>query len=308
MRSAFRTIAALRSALSSRRDLLFEDFALRHQLGVLGRPDRRFRSADRLLWVCLRRWWPRWRAALVLVQPATVDRWHREGFRGWWRRHSQRRPGRPRIDAQLRSLIERMATENGLWGAPRSHGELLKLGLTVSERTVSRYLPDRRTRRSQTWRTVFANHIGTLAFTSTVTSSFATSDEDVDASVLLCRPVPPSCAERYVSTQWAVVDGPPTHPPTSFGRCVAQDQRRRSTGTHFRSDKDPPRSCVVEPCARVAGLEFLTSLISRKEFIFSSSGSDTEALHRHQRAVCHSVCNSRARADSSFARGVEAPV
>ena len=147
-------------------------------------------------------------------------------------------PGTARIDAQLRSLIERMATENGLWGAPRIHGELLKLGLTVSERTVSRYLPDRRTRRSQTWRTFFANHIGTLAFTSTVTSSFATSDEDVDASVLLCRPVPASCAERYVSTQWAVVDGPPTHQPTSLGRCVAQDQRRRSTGTHFRSGKD----------------------------------------------------------------------
>ena len=138
MRSAFRTIAALRSALSARRDLLSEYFALRHQLGVLGRSDRRFRSADRLLWVCLRRWWPRWRAALVLVQPATVDRWHREGCRGWWRRPSRRRPGRPRIDLPLRKLIDRMATANGLWGAPRIHGELLKLGFTVSERTVSR--------------------------------------------------------------------------------------------------------------------------------------------------------------------------
>jgi len=190
MRSAFRTIAALRSALSSRRDLLFEYFALRHQLGVLGRSDRRFRSADRLLWVCLRRWWPRWRAALVLVQPATVDRWHREGFLGCWRLHSRRRPGRPRIDLQLRSLIERMATANGLWGAPRIHGELLKLGFTVSERTVSRYRPHRRTRPSQTWRTFLANHFGNLACTATVTSSFVTSAEDVDASVLPCPPVP----------------------------------------------------------------------------------------------------------------------
>ena len=262
MRSAFRTIAALRSALSSRRDLLFEYFALRHQLGVLGRSDRRFRSADRLLWVCLRRWWPRWRAALVRVQPATVDRWHREGFRGWWRRHSQRRPGRPRIDAQLRSLIERMATENGLWGAPRIHGELLKRGLTVSERTVSRYLPDRRTRRSQTWRTFFANHIGTLAFTSTVTSSFATSDEDVDASVLLCRPVPPSRVERRASTQWAVVDGPPAHQPTSLGRCVAQDQPRRSTGT-FQIWQGPAR-VVCRRTPVLAALDWSsTSLFSR---------------------------------------------
>src|SRR5712664_4273674 len=86
------------------------------------------------------------------------------------------------------SLIGRMATENGLWGAPRIHGELLKLGITVSERTVSRYLPDRRTRPSQTWRTFFANHVGNMAFASTVTSSFATGADDVDASVLACRP------------------------------------------------------------------------------------------------------------------------
>src|SRR5712691_7147802 len=142
MRDAFRTVAALRSALSTRGNLLLEILALRHQLRVLARSDRRFRPSDRLLWVCLRRVWPWWREALVLVQPATVARWHREGLRGCWRRPSRRRPGRPRIDLELRSLIGRMATENGLWGAPRIHGELLKLGLTVSERTVSRYLPD----------------------------------------------------------------------------------------------------------------------------------------------------------------------
>ena len=84
-----------------------------------------------------------------------------------------------------------MATENCRWGAPRIHGELLKLGTTVSERTVSRYLPDPLTRRSPTWRTFLANHIGGLAFASTVTSSFATCDDDVDASVLPFRLVPP---------------------------------------------------------------------------------------------------------------------
>src|SRR6202165_3600146 len=118
MHDAFRTVGALRSALSTRRDLLLEHLALRHQLGVLARSDRRFRPSDRLLWMCLRRLWPRWRDALVLVQPATVARWHRQGFRGCWRRRSRRQPGRPRIDVQLRSLIERMAAQNGLWGAP----------------------------------------------------------------------------------------------------------------------------------------------------------------------------------------------
>src|SRR6516225_2283466 len=131
MRFAVRTVAVLRSALCTRRDLLVEILALRHQLGVRSRSHRRFRTSDRLFWLCLRRAWPRWREALVLVQSATVDRWHREGFRGCWRRHSRRRPGRPCIALQRRSLIERMATANGLWGAPRIHSELLKLGFTV---------------------------------------------------------------------------------------------------------------------------------------------------------------------------------
>src|SRR6516164_9282029 len=129
MRFALRTVAMLRTALCTHRDLLFEILALRHQLGVLSRSHRRFRTSDRLFWLCLRRVWPRWREALVLVQPATVDRWHREGCRGWWRRPSRRRPGRPRIDLPLRKLIDRMATANGLWGAPRRIAEARILGL-----------------------------------------------------------------------------------------------------------------------------------------------------------------------------------
>src|SRR5580700_10332522 len=99
MCDVFRTVAALRSALSAHSDLLLEILALRHQLGVLARSDRRFRPSDRLLWVCLRRLWPRWREALVMVQPATVARWYLGGFRGCWSRRSRRRPGRPRIDS-----------------------------------------------------------------------------------------------------------------------------------------------------------------------------------------------------------------
>src|SRR5437899_9540269 len=104
MRHVVRTVAAIRFARSTRRDLLLESLALRHQLGVLARSNRRFGPVDRLLWLILRRLLPRWRDALVLVQPATVDRWHREGFYRYWRRRS-RHPGRPRIDSESRGLI-----------------------------------------------------------------------------------------------------------------------------------------------------------------------------------------------------------
>jgi len=121
-------------------------------------------AIGRLLWLVLRRIWPQWRSALVLVQPATVERWHRDpGARRWWRR--SRRPGRPSIDAQSRDLIGRLAEENCLWGAPRIHGELLKLGVVVSERTVSRYLRERPNRPSQTWRTFLANHLDQFTLT-----------------------------------------------------------------------------------------------------------------------------------------------
>src|SRR5437899_2430630 len=93
-----RTVAAIRFALSARRDLLLESLALRHQLGVLARSNRRFRPSDRLLWLILRAMWPRWRDALLLVQPATVDRWHRDGFHRRWCLRS-RRPGRPLVSA-----------------------------------------------------------------------------------------------------------------------------------------------------------------------------------------------------------------
>jgi hypothetical protein len=127
----------------------------------------------------LRQVWPRWRAALVLVQPATVARWHCRGFHGWWSGRSRRRPGRPRIESDVRDLIRRMSTENRLWGAPRIHGELLKLGIAVSERTVSRYLPDRTRGWSQTWRTFLTNHVGDLMGSSAVASSALPGDDDV---------------------------------------------------------------------------------------------------------------------------------
>ena len=164
MFDVFLTVAAtLRSALKTRRDLALENLALRHQLAVLmgsGRC-RHFRSWDRLLWMGLRRLWANWKDALILVQPATVVRWHRERFRRYWSSKS-RRPGRPSLDAEVRALIHRMARANPLWGAPRIHGELLKLGIVIAERTVSRCLPKASKPPSQSWRTFLANHVGDL--------------------------------------------------------------------------------------------------------------------------------------------------
>jgi putative transposase len=154
--------ATLRSALKTRHDLVLENLALRHQVAVLIQLDRRprFRLWDRLLWIGLHRLWAKWRQALVLVQPATVVRWHRECFRRYCRRKSQRLAGRPPINTDTRALVRRMATANPLWGAPRIQGELLKLGIEVSERTVSRYLPKRPGPPSQSWRAFLTNHVG----------------------------------------------------------------------------------------------------------------------------------------------------
>jgi len=115
-----------------------------------------------MFWADLRRLWPGWRDPLVLVKPETVIRWHKKGFRLYWTWKSRRRGGCPRVEGQLRELIRRMARENATWGAPRIHGELLKLGFHVSEATVSRYMPLRRNPPSQGWRTFLENHVREL--------------------------------------------------------------------------------------------------------------------------------------------------
>jgi hypothetical protein len=118
------------------------------------------RNRDRAFWVLLHRLWPGWRAAWVLVKPATVIRWHRAGFRAFWRWKSRKRSGCPSLNPELRGLIRRMAFVNPRWGAPGIHGELLKLRFQISERTVLRYLPKRPASPgcAQSWRTFLANH------------------------------------------------------------------------------------------------------------------------------------------------------
>src|SRR3989441_7341838 len=147
------------------RQLALENLALRHQLAVYRRttPRPKLRTTDRLFWVGLARVWTGWRQSLVIVAPATVLRWQRRRFREHWTQLSgQPAGGRPPVNTELTALVRKMAAANPLWGAPRIHGELLKLGIDVAERTVSRLMPKRRTLPSQTWRTFLTNHLRDL--------------------------------------------------------------------------------------------------------------------------------------------------
>jgi putative transposase len=147
------------------RQLAIENLALRQQLVVYKRTATRprLRTTDRLFWVGLAKVWAGWRQALVIVSPATVLRWQRRRFRAYWTQLSgPPTGGRPPVNAEITALVRRMAAANPLWGAPRIHGELLKLGIDVAERTVSRLMPKRRTPPSQTWRTFLTNHLRDL--------------------------------------------------------------------------------------------------------------------------------------------------
>src|SRR5258705_394384 len=158
-------LGTLRAALKARTDLVLENLALRRQLALLRRRSKRPRAGllDRVFWMWLSRWWPRWRETLHVVQPQTVIRWHRRGFRAFWTWKSRRgRTGRPPVASELAELVRTMALADPLWGAPRIHGELLKLGFDVSQRTVARLMPRRRKPPSQTWRTFLQNHVADL--------------------------------------------------------------------------------------------------------------------------------------------------
>ena len=145
--------------MKSRQALVLENLALRHQIGVLRRSVKqpRLKPRDRGFWVLLSRIWGAWDKSLVLVKPETVIRWQRKGFRLYWRWKS-RGPGRPKLSAEIRDLIRQMSQANPLWGAPRIHGELQKLGIEISQAAVSKYMVRRRKPPSQNWRTFLENH------------------------------------------------------------------------------------------------------------------------------------------------------
>src|SRR4051795_4326435 len=145
----------------SKASLEAEILALRHQLNVLRRTSPRrpvFSNFDRMIFVCLYRIAPRILDALTIVEPETVIRWHRAGFRSFWRWKSRRPAGRPSVTLEIRRLIREMSLANPLWGAPRIHGELLKLGFDVAQSTVAKYMARSGRGRSQTWKTFLHNH------------------------------------------------------------------------------------------------------------------------------------------------------
>lgn len=152
-------MGTIRSLLLTHRNLALENLALRQQLAVFKHqyPRPALHQSDRAFWVFLSRFWSNWRSSLHFVQPATVIRWHRQGFKYYWT-WKCRHKGRPKIDRELRQLIRKISQSNPLWGAPRIHGELLKLGFSVSEATVSKYMIRHSCPPSQSWRTFLDNH------------------------------------------------------------------------------------------------------------------------------------------------------
>src|SRR5262245_2976981 len=166
MKSLWQTLfQRLTSMLRERVHLTLTTMALRHQLAVLARSARRPQclSVDRCVWVLLSVVWSRWQEALMIVQPGTVRRWRRQGWRHhlrWWRGWKQ--PGRPAIASETRALIQHMSRENVLWGAPRLHGELAMLGIKVSRTTVAKYMIRRPSPPSPPWCTCIRNHTSAL--------------------------------------------------------------------------------------------------------------------------------------------------
>jgi hypothetical protein len=155
----------IRSLIAPRTSLVAENLALRQQLTVLNRKIHRpqLHRRDRFFWVILSRFWKNWREVLIIVKPETVIKWHRQGFKLYWRWKSKAPVGRPKIDKEIRELIKRMSLENPLWGTPRIQSELRLLGFDLAESTVAKYRVRGSASPSQTWKTFLANHAKQIA-------------------------------------------------------------------------------------------------------------------------------------------------
>ncbi len=167
MKKTINFIKTLLSKFNLIANLTAENLALRQQLIVLNRSIKRpqIKDKDRLFWIILFLFWRNWQDSLIVLKSETVVGWHKKGFRLFWKWKSRSKsPGRPRISQEIRNLIYKMAMANPLWGAPRIHGELLKLGIKISERTVSSLIPRHpRKPSSQTWRAFIKNHMTNTA-------------------------------------------------------------------------------------------------------------------------------------------------
>src|SRR3954447_7260590 len=154
-------LAVLASPFKSKLRLEAENAVLRHLLIILRRRLHgrvRLTNHDRWFFIRLYRWFPAILRVLTIMRPETLVRWHRAGFRRYWRWKSRRRGGRPPVETELRVLIRRISIENPLWGAPRIHGELLKLGFEIAQSSVAKYMVERHGTPNQRWRTFLCNH------------------------------------------------------------------------------------------------------------------------------------------------------
>ena len=229
LRLCFGTLVRL---LRSRHSLLLENLALRQQLAVLKRrhPRPKLNLSDKLFWLLVRRCWSGWKQALLVVAPETVVRWHRAGFRWYWRMISKtRKPiGRRQTPKEVRDLIFQMMAENPSWGAPRIHGELLMLGFDVSERTISRWMKraSRDPDPSKRWLTFLRNHreaIAAMDFFTVPTVTF---------SVLYCFFVISHDRRRILHCNVTRPGGRTRSLP--FGQIWSQP---RLGGLHYRYDR-----------------------------------------------------------------------
>ena len=226
---AWRWLRAIRRRVRKRADLAVECAALRHQVAILQRSRSRhlrFGPWDRLLWAFLSRYWPRWREALILVRAETVLRWDRQRgdrLRLLPRFRRSRRGGRPRIDAEIRDLISRMARDNMLWGAPRIHGELLMLGFNVSQATVSRYLRRCVRPRSPGWRSFLRTQLFSNGLRQAIDEGEAITEwREVGPGSAAANDVRPA---KWMGDRWAAerpARGSAGRHPLSSGRINGQ--------------------------------------------------------------------------------------
>ena len=156
--------------------LVLENLALHHQIiRAKGKKNPKLKSLDRIFWAWLSRIWPSWKSPLVFVKPGTVIKWHRKGFKLYWKWKSRHKVGRPKIPKEVRKLIRQMCLENPTWGAPRIHSELQLLGYDIGETTVASYMVKQEKPPSQTWKTFLRNHakdIGAVDFFTVPTATF----------------------------------------------------------------------------------------------------------------------------------------
>jgi hypothetical protein len=219
--SLWSVLPLIRAAVRGRGALLAENLLLRQQLAVLirqPRPRPRLRTRDKLCWVLVRWLWRDWRRHLVPVRPETVDGWHRQRWRLLWGGRPRGRPGRPRLEAKTRELVARMARENPGWGSERIRGELLKLGIVVSKRSIQRYRRRGPARPpSQTWRTFLANHVGQIRAADLA----AAADADLSASLRAAVQPPAAPTPASGRTRDLDVPGPAAADPTDAAGTAA---------------------------------------------------------------------------------------